>query len=188
MKSFLNYTPLTFEQIKDWKEVFEEYDNDDGNLILVSKETFTSERDEDIPEFQYKYVIKAFDAVAYGSDNKIIYIQLYMVITPEDVGENIQELEECGVEFGYESVAYTNDQLKDEWYDYFYNILDNKEVVEYLNTAATVLPFVDSTRGFYLDQCKNRIGTTGWDFLRNITLGEDWVMSSINRLKANQIN
>jgi hypothetical protein len=183
LKSFLGYSPLTLAQIKDWKEVFEEYYNDDGNLILVSKETFTAEQDEDIPEFQYKYVIKAFDASAYGSDNKNIYIQLYMVVIPADGVEEIEELEECGVEFGHESVTYTNDQLKDTWYDYFYDVLDNNEVVEYLNTVATVLPFIDSTRGFYLDQCKNGIGTTGWDFLRSITIGEDWIISSINRMK-----
>lgn len=183
MKSFLGYSPLT--HVKDWKDVFKEYYNDDGNIILVSKETFTAEQDEDIPEFQYKYVINAFDAVAYGSDNKNIYIQLYMVVIPANGGENIDELEECGVEIGHESVTYTNDQLKYEWYDYFYDVLDNNEVIEYLNIAATVLKAIDSTRGFYLDQCKNRLGTTGWDFLRSITLGENWVMSSINRLKAN---
>lgn len=187
MKSFLNFSPHTRAQVKNWIEVFDEYYNDDGNLIIVSNETFTSDQDDDIPAFEYKYVINAFDMSPYGDIDNKIYIELWMVIPPENEDE-IQELEECGVRFGYEVITYDTKDLKDEWYDYFYNLLDNDEVVEYLNTAATVLEFIDSTRGFYIDQSFNMIGTTGWDMLRSILLNENWLSTSINRIKGKTQN
>ena len=178
MKSFIGYTPY---KTTPWQDTFDTYYNDDGSLVLVSKEIFISEEDDGIPAFKYHYVINAFDSYVYGSSDHYIAIELWMVIALADP-ESIDSLEQCGVRLGYETVDYDTENIPSGWYDYYYNVLDNQEVIEYIDVAASVLPSVDSTRGFYLDRPMNQIGTTGWDLLRQVTTGSDAIHDTIQRI------
>lgn len=199
--SFLGYSPVTPQTIGLWKDDFEEIYNDAGELYLLSKETYTSEDDGEFPEFKYKYGLKCIDMRAFGSDESNIVIELLMVILPEYICESTKTklLESFGADevtefdmmsgsccysvyFGSEYVAYDPENLPDEWYDYYYNLLDNIELQGMLNVAAAVIRAIDSMRGFFLDNAWNKIGTCGWDTLKEIILGEDQLKASIARI------
>lgn len=199
--SFLGYSPATPQVIGLWKDSFEEIFNDAGQLYLLSKEVYTSEDDGEIPEFKYKYGIKCTDMRAFSSDESNIVIELLMVILPEYICESTKTrfLESFGtdevtefdmmsescfssVRFGSECVNYDPANLPDEWYDYYDNPLDNIELQGMLNVAAAVLRAIDSMRGFFLDNAWNKIGTCGWDTLKEILLGEDQLKASIARI------
>ena len=191
MKSFGGWEP---SQIIDWKEKFEiEYD-DDGQLTLVSKETFKHE-DDDIPDFEYKYAIRCWDLYRFGSDEHTISIELFMVVLPqywckkkqEELAKQydyinfdkiwFEDLIEYGVRVGDEYVNYNEDE------DY-YHILDNTEVVKVINICASVFHAIDKMRGFVLDRVWNMLGTTGWDVLREVLEDKDMILASIDRYKA----
>lgn len=199
--SFLGYQPTSPAAIGSWRGDFEEIFNDAAELYLLSKAIYTSEADGEIPEFKYKYGIKCFDMKAFGADKSNIVIELLMVILPEYICESTKErlLESFGTdeitEFdlmsesysssvccGTEYVSYDPDNLPDEWYDYYYNVLDNIELQGVLNVAATVIRAIDSMRGFFLDNAWNRIGTCGWDTIKEIVLGEDQLKASMARI------
>ena len=40
---------------------------------------------------------------------------------------------------------------------------------------------MDSFRGFYLDKAWNRIGTQGWDVIRELVHGEDYIHATLAR-------
>lgn len=199
--SFLGYSPATPQAIGSWKDDFEEIFNDAGQLYLLSKEVYASEEDGEIPAFKYKYGLKCMDMRAFGSDESNIVIELLMVILPEYICEDTKArfLESFGTDevtefdmmsesywssvcFGSEYVNYDPENLPDGWYDYYYNPLDNIELQGTLNVAAAVLRAIDSMRGFFLDNAWNRIGTCGWDTLKEITIGKDQLKASIARI------
>lgn len=202
MKSFEGWTPT---EIINWKEKFDESYNDDGQLTLVSKETFKHE-DDDILDFEYRYIIKGSDMYALGSGEHTIAIELYMEVLPQYVckekldeileGYGTTDIEDIwvgdlvdngyGIRFGDEYISYNPKELKDGWYDYMYNLLDNEEVNETLNVCASVFEVMDRMRGFSLDRTWNMIGTTGWDTLRELLNGEDKILATINRWKENR--
>ena len=191
----VNFDGWTTEHIIDWKEKFEEEYNDDGQLILVSKETFANEKDEDLPAFEYKYVIRCWDLPRFGSEDNSISVELFM--TPLPKYYNKETLNRLLSYSGYTSIddLWFEDYLDgcavriaDEYINYdenneegFYNVLDNEEIVNTLNAIASVLDAVDRFKAFKLDASWNYIGTTGWDTLREILLGEDQIMATINR-------
>lgn len=48
------------------------------------------------------------------------------------------------------------------------------------------IPHTDAVMGlvgFYLDRSLNRVGTTGWDFIYNMTEGTDWLQPALDRAK-----
>ena len=76
--SFAGWRPGNPDQIIPWKEKFDEEYSDGGQLTLLSKEIYQAEADEDMPAFEYRYIIKAMDLQAFGSDQKTICFRLYM--------------------------------------------------------------------------------------------------------------
>ena len=198
----VSFDGWTTENVIDWEEKFEEEYNDDGELILVSKETFTNEEDEDLPAFEYKYVIRCWDLPRYGSDDNSISVELFMAPLPKYY--NKETLNKLIKYFGYESaediwfgecIDECSVKIADEYISYdendkegFYDVLDNNEVVNTLNAIASVLNEIDTFKAFKLDAAWNFIGTTGWDTLRETLLGEDRIMASINRYKKGDKN
>lgn len=201
--SFAGWRPGNPDQIISWKEKFDEEYNDDGNLTLLSKETYHTEADEDMPAFEYRYIIKAMDLQAFGSDQKTICFRLYMCPLRKywktdilnDLSEDSNEdwFFEYAVDsgilpyLGEEYLDYTDDDiLPDEngnkWYDYFYNITDWTKASEMLNIIATVLDPMNDTRGYSLDQVWNQLGNTGWDLLKYILNGKDCVDAALSRM------
>jgi hypothetical protein len=174
-----------------WQEKYVEEYNDDGQLTLVSKKTYHAEQDEDIPEFNYKYVVCVTDMQALGSNEKVIIVQLKMVISPESATEEYREAYSDEYDFCYDLAASDSvtigeeyiyyDSVPDGWYDYYYDVLQNEEVVETLNVCASVTAWIDLQRGSYLDKTWNMIGSNGWDLIRHTVLGKDWLKASIDR-------
>ena len=94
---------------------------------------------------------------------------------------------------GDEYINYDPEQIPEDengnrWYNYHYHLTDNKDFVQVLNVAATILDDVNVFRGFRMDRVWNDIGSTGWDSLRHLLLGEDWIKKSINRLMESEAN
>lgn len=198
--SFAGWHPGS--EIIPWKEKFDETYNDDGQLALLSKEIYKAEVDEDMPAFEYRYIIKAMDLQAFGSDQKTVCVRLYMCPLQqywkpnalkgilEDDNEDwfFEDAADSGVlpYIGEEYLNYTdNDVLPDEngnkWYDYFYHITDWAKANELFNIIATVLYPMDSTRGHGLDQAWNQLGSNGWDLLEYILNGRDWLNAALER-------
>ena len=64
--------------------------------------------------------------------------------------------------------------------------LENKDVLEKVNAAASAVAFYDGTRGFALDRYQNRIGSTGWDTLNECLHGKDKIKAGLERLKKKE--
>lgn len=201
--SFAGWRPGNPDQIIPWKEKFDEEYNDEGQLTLLSKEIYQAEADEDMPAFEYRYIIKAMDLQAFGSDQKTICIRLYMCPLlqywePEVLNDLLEDSNEDWFfedavnsdvlpYIGEEYLNYTdNDVLPDEndnkWYDYFYHITNWTKANEMLNIIATVLLPMDRTRGHGLDQTWNQLGNTGWDLLEYILNGKNLFKAALSRL------
>ncbi len=200
---FAGYRPGNPEQIISWKEKFDEIYNDGGQLTLLSKGTYEAEADEDMPAFEYRYIIKAMDLQAFGSDQKTICFRLYLCPLrkywePEvlkDLSEDnnkdwfFEDAAESGIlpHIGEEYLDYTDSDVKpdengNKWYDYFYHITNWAKANEMLNVIATVLYPMDRTRGYGLDQIWNQLGNTGWDLLEYILNGKDCINAALSRL------
>lgn len=171
--SFAGWRPESPNQIVSWKEKFDEIYNGEGQITLLSKEEFEAEADEDLPSFKYRYIIKAIDMQAFGSDQKTICFRLYMCPLrkyweseslkglSEDNNKDwfFEDAADSGIlpYIGEEYLDYSDDDvLPDEngnkWYDYFYHITNWSKANEMLNIIATVLDPMNDTRGYSLDQ------------------------------------
>lgn len=202
--SFAGWRPGSPEYIIPWKEKFDEEYNDGGQLTLLSKEIYQAEADKDMPAFEYRYLIKAMDLQAFCSDQKTICFRLYLCPLrkywksevlkglSEDNNEDwfFEDAVDSGIlpYIGEEYLDYTDDDvLPDEngnkWYDYFYHITDWAKANELFNIIATVLDPMDSTRGHGLDQVWNQLGNNGWDLLKHILNGKDWLNAALERSK-----
>lgn len=205
MLSFAGWRPGSPEQIIPWKKKFDEEYSDDGQLTLLSKEIYKAEADEDIPAFEYRYIIKAIDLQVFGSDQKTICTRLYMCPLQQYwKSEVLKGLSEDDSEdwffedavnsdilpyIGEEYLDYTDDDVLpdkngNKWYDYFYHITDWSKANELLNIIATVLDPMNSTRGYGLDQVWNQLGNNGWDLLEHILKGKDWLNAALKRHNA----
>lgn len=201
--SFAGWRPGNPDQIIPWKEKFDEEYNDEGQLTLLSKETYKAEADEDMPAFEYRYIIKAM-ITAFGTKQKTICFRLYMCPLrkywkpevlkdfSEDNNEDwsFKDAADSGIlpHIGEEYLDYTDDDVPpdengNKWYDYFYHITNWTKANEMLNIIATVLLPMDRTRGYGLDQIWNQLGNTGWDLLEYILSGKDWVNAALLRYK-----
>lgn len=127
--SFAGWRPGNPDQIIPWKEKFDEEYSDGGQLTLLSKEIYQAEADEDMPAFEYRYIIKAMDLQAFGSDQKTICIRLYICPLPQ-----------------YWKPEVLKDLSEDNSADWFFEDAVNSDVLpyigeEYLNyTDNDILP------------------------------------------------
>ena len=202
--SFAGWHPSS--EIIPWKENFDDTYNDDGQLALLSKEIYKAEVDEDMPAFEYRYIIKAMDLQAFGSDQKTVCVRLYMCPLQqywklnalkgilEDDNEDwfFEDAADSGVLpcMGEKYLNYTDDDVQpdengNKWYDYFCHITDWTKANDLFDIIATVLDPIDNMRGFSLDSVWNQIGTTGWDLLESILNDKDWMWQSIELMKLN---
>lgn len=178
-----------------WEDIFEQEYNDAGQLILVSKEKFSHE-DDDF-RFDYHYAINAVDMYFFTADASVPFIKIDLLIVPDARYWNDELIADVAKELGMENaskediissinvsdaishiatVTTGKDTVKydvEKYEDGFYDILDNEDVVNKLNAVASVIPVVDSFRGFSLDREWNGIGTTGWDTIKWVLNGGD---------------
>ena len=201
--TFLGCTLGDESQIIPYTEKFDVMYDDGGEMKLITKETYSTEADEDIPAFKYKYVLNCMDLQAFGSEEKSIVIQCLMCPLPEYVNKKVlsdisndddidyyfSDATSSGVlpNMGDEYINYDPEQIPEDengnrWYDYYYHLTDNKYFIQVLNVAATMIDGMNDLRGWRMDRGWNQIGSTGWDLLRHLLLGENWIKKSINRI------
>lgn len=197
--TFLGCAPCNASQIIPYTDKFDVLYDDGGEMKLITKETYSTEADEDMPAFKYKYVLNCMDLTAFGTNQKAIVIQCLMCPLPEYVNkETLKEITD-EVDYYFSDVArsdilpnmgdeYINyddvpeDENGNRWYEFYYHLTDNKDFVQVLNVAATMIDGMNDLRGWRMDRRWNQIGSTGWDLLRHLLLGENWIRKSINRI------
>lgn len=171
----------TYMEKVDFDEHFEEYYDSDDRAVYFSKKTFKHE-EEDLT-FNYKYAIVVTDVGVYTGDDAPIVVELLLVPSFNDLTEdNKNNIRYCygygddeisekwlwvdvldysfAVKIGEESIDNPSKDVRDEW-------IESEPIKDILESVVAVYEAVDSQRGFYLDKAWNRIGTTGWDTLRN---------------------
>ncbi len=175
----------TDQRFDNWNEKFEQlYDNDD-EVLYVSKKQFHHDED-DVFNFDYKYVVRFEDYSQYTDSDKIGY-ELLMVVSPKSLhSSQIEELAKAfGEEFDINQVD-ERDILDCLWASVSFGrgeIDDWSEVDNVMLSISHVFESMDWMRGFSLDRCVNRIGTTGWDVLAHATKGEDLFQPAFDRYK-----
>lgn len=207
--TFLGFAPALADQMIPYEDKFDVVYHDQRQMILVSKDTYSMEADGELPAFEYKYILNCFDFQAFGADRSEIVVQcrlcpLQKYINKEKLPELLEsvngevydedfyfeDMSGTGILpcFGTEYINYDPEKVPEDehgnrWYDYYYNLTDNKDFVLMLNVAATVLNCVDAMRGAGLDNVWNRIGNTGWDNLNYLLNGRDWLNAALRRIK-----
>lgn len=126
--------------------------------------------DPDLP-FKYKYVYREYEV-----DDGLLS-ELALVMVPESLGKKVRaDMADCfGIEEkdlnetdvaldGRGCVQFASKLIEDE--DGIDNPDEDERVKEMRETVANCLCAFDGLRGFYLDKHLNRLGTTGWDMIR----------------------
>lgn len=154
----------------------------DNEIYLIGKKEF--EHEEGDLTFKYRYVITIIDMEEITGEDLPVTIELSLVVAPTSMTLERQK-----------DIAYTNGMEDEEDYtpsfedavmdgtgivfraDAVENVegdmLEDERVQRILEEIATTYETVDGMRGFYLDRPWNRIGTTGWDMLEHLVLGEE---------------
>lgn len=203
--TFLGCSPSSASQIIPYTEKFDILYDDGGEMKLITKETYSTEADEDLPAFKYKYVFNCMDLQSFGSNQKAIVIQCLMCPLPEYVNNKVLSditddinyyfsdaassgiLPNIGNEYiNYDPAEIPEDENGNRWYDYYYHLTDNANFVQVLNVAATMIDDLDMLRGFRLDHIWNKIGNTGWDCLENLLNGKEFIESALERLESEE--
>lgn len=204
--SFLGFTPKANE-ITSYEDKFDILYDDGGQMLLITKDIYSTDADGNMPAFEYKYILNCIDMSAFGSKSNTIAIECFLCPLVEYINANALVnitdepdyyysdagtsgvLPRLGEEFiNYDPKDIPPDEYGNRWYDYYNRLTDNNDFVQTLNTAATVLDNANEMRGFSLDKVWNEIGTTGWDLLENLLLGEDWLKKSINRTYGKELS
>ena len=174
-------------------EHFELFYDNDYEQFYLSKREFTHE-EEDF-NFNYKYAISVKDLAEYTGEPSPISIELAIVVSPDSLCDKTRDSIA-------DSSDWSSEDLDSDWkyYDiYSYMpitmdtvelpndsgkaIEDIEELTYLLDSIGAVYECVDSLRGFYLDRPWNRIGSTGWDLLKEFVLGESFIKTTIGRYK-----
>jgi hypothetical protein len=137
--------------------------------VWATKKVYDQD-DPDLP-FKYKYVYREYE-VEDG-----LLSELALVMMPESLGEKVRadmaasagigekDLNETDVALdGRGCVQIASKLIEDE--DGIDNPGEDERVKEMRETVANCLCAFDGLRGFYLDKYQNRLGTTGWDMIR----------------------
>lgn len=171
---------------------FDEVLNDPSSqMFYQSKRVFKHE--EEGLNFNYRYCIEVINMDEWtGDDSGEAMIMLKMVPELDSLCEKMRNsvLESCGLDAvdctSFDVSNYgCNIGLGDCTIDLGGNYLDEcPELLEKLDTIASVFEAIDSLRGFYLDGAVNRIGTTGWDLLDDFINGKDFVQATLSRYSA----
>ena len=174
---------------KSFKRMFDEI-NYCTETYYFTKRTFKHE--EEGFDFEYKYVVRVEDLYELTGDEDYkgkFAIDLYLVPTESCLCEKTRARvrESCGL--SEDDNLYLSDIVS---YGLgarlLYEIADNcryidgSKVRSKLLAIANLLEMVDSMRGFYLDAVWNGIGSTGWDVIKEMIHGDDYVKASLDRI------
>lgn len=149
---------------KDFSEVFDVTYSDEN---YITKETFHHK--ERGLSFDYKFVLEEMeDTCGYP-----LFYSLIMVISPKSMckamKDKLLEYIDCE-ELSAVDLNYMD--AKDNMIGTINimqmgcNYADEATIKEVRDSAASVLETIVALRGFYLDKLQNRIGTIGWDIVK----------------------
>ena len=156
---------------------------DDCSSFHQSREVFELNVDDDF-QFKYRFCVNVTDLEEFGENYAGKYlVELQLVPTVESLCEDKRK--DLFDSIGYIESEFISKDIVDSGYEV---TLDYKKVnydkLEYiLESIANTYRTLNSMIGFYLDRYVNRIGTTGWDLLRDYIKGINFVEASLNKLK-----
>lgn len=207
--TFFGCAPADASQIIPYADKFDVLYDDAGQMILITNKIYSTEADENMPAFEYKYILNCMDMYAMTGDDEKHEIIIECRLCPlleyvkANIVDSITDRPEyyyydagtSGVlpELGEESINYDPkdippDDYGNHWDDYYYHLTNNVDFLQTLNVAATVLDNADAMRGFSFDKTWNGLGSTGWDLLESLLIGTDWVKASINRIYGKELS
>ena len=158
---------ISFDNAININDKFDCIMDDGDEVVYESKDTFLHE-EEDLT-FEYKYLIRT----CILDDERVAY-SLILVPNFYSLAKKWQEdvLDMTGLEDG-DDVTPMDIEMEGMGITFGNEVFDGTETDEMLlNCAATACELMDRLRGFYLDKCINRIGTTGWDWLKRYVCGK----------------
>lgn len=152
------YGSVTTAITRKFSEVFEE-SNCDENLAL-SKEVFTH---KDEMSFKYRYAFRE-----YEMEDGNYATELLLCIEPASMCKAKREeiAAMCGIDEKDVRIEDAIDCVMCGAIPFVSETVAADKLEEAKDTVATALPMYDMMRGFSLDRCVNRIGTTGWDLVK----------------------
>lgn len=181
---------------ENWKEEWDCLMEYDEEAYFVTKKTYFHE-EEDF-SFNYKYVVEFMETYPSDTDEESkLFISLLMVPLPESLPQktitkireyyDLSEEDEIYLDMIIENIQCpvlqhnsANFEVKEMW-------TKDKNVNNFLCGATHSLIFIDRMRGFSLDKCENRLGTTGWDYLKEIFLENyDAIRETLKRHEKNR--
>ena len=159
-------------------------------LCYQSKEVFRHDVDDDL-KFDYRYVIEVVDLGDWtGEDGKVL---INLQIVPEFSSLCEKHKSALLASYGVDGKELTSHDVASyglevtvgsETFEITTSLDRSRKVKLALDTIASVFESVNSLRGFYLDRYVNRIGSTGWDLLRDFVNGDDYVQATMERFKS----
>lgn len=176
---------------KSFKRMFNLIDCSDEDVYYTKK---VYKHEEEGLNFDYRYVVRVENLYELTGDDDYkgkVGIGLYIVPTTESFcKESLEKVLTCSgltdtsdlnvcdiISYGY-GITMGYETIKNCRY------IDGTKVKDKLVAIANLLETFDSMRGFFLDCVWNKLGTTGWDVLKEIIHGKDYIESSFERLDA----
>lgn len=171
---------------ESYEDYFEQVVYDDENLLLKFKEEFEEDFWDEGESIKYHMFLNlvSYEEMGYG-------MQLLMLPTMDFISDNIiNELadtydiprehitERDIIENKIVPILETEKldiSIEGDWY--------TDDVIEILETATSIIPFINRMIGFNLDRAVNMIGTTNWDCLKGLLEGFDPIDKTIRSFK-----
>ena len=174
-----------FMQKESYKDYFEELWYDDENLILKFKEKFSYDFFENDKPIDYHFYLNFMGNEEVGylvalsciSTNKLVE-------TAKDYNVPIRELNDYDILTNHWIPILCQQDIDFEiiedftWY--------TNGIIDILETAIAVIPYINRMIGFYMDKTINGIGTTNWDLLKELLFDEDAIKNTLDRIKKGE--
>ena len=171
-----------------WSDHWNEVYSSDDEIWFETKKNFKHEEGKDFT-FEYKYYVHI---TSFGEDDDNIIYNSELLLCPlidfihkdiineliESDGVPKEYINIMDISFRHSPPLLYQEQLDfkiNEWW------LENKDVIETLEMAILAVGYIDSLRGIYLDKVINRIGTTNWDFLKELIFNSNAFGISLKR-------
>ena len=180
-----NFSMISSNNDADFDNEFTRLSEYDGEMIAVSKgiyQCFLGSK-----TIKYRIGVEVMDSSEIpDNDEAEIYVSLFLV--PAFTCLCKEKREAIMNSFGLDAAAYKSDPdiyfhdaieygmtvlLEHRSYEYDALDLDSREkvVTDVLGDIASTYSAITGMIGFWLDRCVNRIGETGWDWLRILCNG-----------------
>ena len=186
-------------ELAKWDDVWEGIEDTGDTIMFQTKKTFKHEDECEFGDFifEYKYVIRITDMWQFEADEEIDRFAMELLMVPLSKYVNPKFIENWEEKYGdfdrenidvsfildemqcpimkYETCNVNNNIDYGDWY--------TEELKDFLSKAWSAIKAIDRLKGFWLDRPQNRIGTTGWDYLKEFVFGVDAFQLTMDRYK-----